>query len=382
MQEDLFYKKHCIFVEEKLEDFSEYDKERLAIIKDLYKYTNDFRDVFCNIGNSSIFEVKDVLFNKVNGIDVMEAKINHVMATLYSVFTKQKIEVKDNDLHNVSMDSGNPDILLNNALYLEGKRIPFGFSKYNRKKKIINNCDYTIENLLEEIERQINKYKKSGRVRKPDILSIFIPMYMNDFIDYKKLLYVLSEAFFKYVNVYNSNYLFSDICFFINIKNEKVMDDTNGELLFISLNREVTKKIDYSIKNIIINSEKNGVVIQNIVPKLKLELNIYNKLSTIKFLNFIEMDRSHLFALLFNEDEANNSIYGYGDVKVAFPYASNCFLSVAHKVYKTLDEVAKFENSERDLYFKIISSILIKDTDTEKDRGFIKVRLENYIEKK
>lgn len=380
MKDEEFYKKHCIFKEEKVTDFSEYDNERLSIIKDLYNYTNDFIDVFYNIGESLNFEVKDSLFDKINGVDVMETKINHVMASLYSVFTKQKIEVKDNDLHNDSMDNGNPDILLNNTLYLEGKRIPFGFSKYNSKKKIINNSEYTLEKLLIEIERQIERFKKPGRFMKPDILSIFIPMYMNEFIDYETLLYIFSETFFKYVNVYNSNYLFNDICFFININNERVGNEVNGELLFISLNRELSKKINYLIKNITVISEINGYKECNILPKLKLDFNIYNKLSTIKFFNFKERDISHLFALLLNEDEANNSIYGYGDVKVAFPYASGLLESVAHKTYKNINEVVNFETFNKDLYFNIIYSILVENR--EKNIGFVKVRLENYTELK
>lgn len=369
---DEFYKNNCIFEEENVVDFSDYDNERLRITKDLYEHISDFIDVFENIGESSNSEVKDILFKKVKGKDVMEFKINHVMGTLYSIFTKQRIMVQDNDLHNSSDDCGNPDILLNNTLYLEGKRLSLGYSKFNKKYGITDNSKYTICDLEHEVERFISKYKK--RSKRPNVLSIFVPMYMSDFIAPESLLNHLSNIFSKYINVYNSNCLFNDICFFINFENIK-HTETKGKLLFISLNREICQFIQYSITNIIVRSD---IEKDKISPKLILEFNIYNKWSSIELLKLEELKRNHLSVLMFNQDEVNNSIYSYGDMLLSYGYAKTKMENEMLEAYNILNNCGAIDNSDRKIIFKLISSILC-----DKDNiGYTKIRFEKFAELK
>ena len=129
-------------IEEEKINISSIDNERFSILKSLYVYSDDFFEVLMTIGKSDSLEVKSKLFEKQNGIDVMELRVNHLMAIMYAVFMGYDIKVQDNDLHNRVDDVGNSDILLNNLLYLEGKRIPLGFLKYNRDRNIIENSVY------------------------------------------------------------------------------------------------------------------------------------------------------------------------------------------------------------------------------------------------
>ena len=181
MNIDNFIKDNIIFEEKNFEYLNDLDTEILRISKDLYKYIDNFISVFYNIKESKTYEVSDILFKSVNHIDLMEDNINNMMGVLYSIFMNEKIRVEKYDLHNMIGDNGNSDIQLNNSLYLEGKRIPLGYSKYNKGKGILVNSKYTLIDLYTEIDRQILRFVKHPN--RPDILSFFVPLHFKEFDD-------------------------------------------------------------------------------------------------------------------------------------------------------------------------------------------------------
>lgn len=340
-------------IEEEKINISSIDNERFSILKALYAYSDDFFEVLMTIGESDSLEVKSKLFEKQNGIDVMELRVNHLMAIMYAVFIGYAIKVQDNDLHNRVDDVGNPDILINNSIYLEGKRIPLGFSKYNQDRNIQENTIYTQDDLFFEINRQIQKYK--GRKKKANVLSFFIPMYMDEFEDIDELLENLYEKFSRYIDKGSYDFLFDDICFFVNYDNERIEYNIDGKLVFLSLQQNQFKSICYSISK----TDKE--------IELEILLKMYKKPIVLNILKK-ENDLSVYYTVLLGSKKYSNVLYGYGDLK-------NCSEYILQKLNNLLlckeEDVGIYLGESKG--FKVYSSS-IEDKD---GLGCLKYRVEN-----
>ena len=143
----------------------------------------------------------------------------------------------------------------------------------------------------------------------------------------------MNERFSKYISIYNSQYLFKDICFFINWENKKENDNVKGELLFISLNRNYFISLEYKIYNIVSeNPDKNT---KEIEPCLRLEIPFYNKKGCFEFLSFNSEKKS---ILKVSEKESKNcAVYGYGDILFLVGILQSNSINLAYNLYKDKD---------------------------------------------